>query len=83
LARAKLYIGAEGGLHHAAAALGVPAVVLFGGFIPPLVTGYETHINLTGGAQEACGSLKPCDHCRKAMDAISVEEVAAAARTII
>jgi len=49
-------------------------VVLFGGFIPPSVTGYAAHANLTGGA-EACGSLKPCPHCRKAMEAISVEEV--------
>lgn len=74
LAQAGLYIGPEGGLHHGAAAVGIPAVVLFGGFIPPTVTGYTSHANLTGGA-DACGSLKPCEHCRKAMDAISVEEV--------
>ncbi len=74
LANAAIYIGSEGGLHHAAAAVGIPAVVLFGGFIPPSVTGYATHANLTGGAA-ACGSLKPCVHCRKAMEAISVDEV--------
>lgn len=78
LSRASLYIGPEGGLHHASAALSKAAVVLFGGFIPPQVTGYETHTNLTGGA-EACGSLKPCEHCRKAMQKISVEEVVGAA----
>jgi ADP-heptose:LPS heptosyltransferase len=78
LSRASLYIGPEGGLHHGAAAVGVPAVVLFGGFIPPQVTGYPTHTNLTGGAR-ACGSLNRCDHCRAAMDAISVDEVMAAA----
>lgn len=76
--QASLYIGPEGGLHHGAAAVGLPAVVLFGGFIPPQVTGYDTHTNLTGGA-EACGSLKPCAHCRAAMNAISVEEVVSAA----
>lgn len=75
---ALLYIGAEGGLHHGAAAVDRPAVVLFGGFIPPSVTGYETHTNLTGGA-EACGNYTPCDHCRQAMAAISVEEVFQAA----
>ncbi|OBQ68927.1 hypothetical protein EFV37_29250 [Mesorhizobium loti] len=79
LSHAAIYIGSEGGLHHAAAAVGIPAVVLFGGFIPPSVTGYTTHANLTGGA-EACGSLKPCSHCRKAMEAISVEEVIEEAR---
>lgn len=79
LANAKLYIGGEGGLHHGAAAVGIPAVVLFGGFIPPSVTGYASHINLTGGAQ-ACGSLQPCPHCRRAMLAISVDDVFNAAR---
>jgi len=79
LSRAVLYIGPEGGLHHAAAAVGVRAVVLFGGFIPPAVTGYAGHTNLTGGAAEACGSLGPCQHCRDAMAAISVDEVVAAA----
>lgn len=76
---AALYIGPEGGLHHGAAAIGKPAVVLFGGFVPPKVTGYETHTNLTGGVTEFCGSLSACDHCRAAMLAISVEEVVDAA----
>lgn len=74
MARAALYIGPEGGLHHGAAAVGIPAVVLFGGFIPPQVTGYKTHTNLTGGA-EACGSLDRCEHCRAAMEAITVDSV--------
>jgi ADP-heptose:LPS heptosyltransferase len=78
LSRARLYIGPEGGLHHAAAAVGIPAVVLFGGFIPPTVTGYDTHTNLTGGV-EACGSISPCQHCRDAMDGITVDEVLKAA----
>jgi hypothetical protein len=78
LARASLYIGPEGGLHHAAAAVGIPAVVLFGGFIPPSVTGYATHTNLTGGAV-ACGSLKVCEHCKVAMANISATDVINAA----
>ncbi|RWO23359.1 glycosyltransferase family 9 protein [Mesorhizobium sp.] len=79
LARASLYVGPEGGMHHGAAAVGVPGVVLFGGFIPPEVTGYAGHFNLTGGAK-ACGSLRPCAHCRAAMQAIRVEDVTAAAQ---
>lgn len=79
LARASLYIGPEGGLHHGAAAVGIPAVVLFGGFIPPQVTGYDTHTNLTGGAI-ACGKLKRCEHCINAMNAISVDQVVAHAQ---
>jgi hypothetical protein len=46
----------EGGMHHAAAAVGVPAVVLFGGFIPPEIMGYKGQISLTGGAT-ACGNI--------------------------
>jgi len=77
LSRAALAILPEGGLHHAAAALHIPAVVIFGGFIPPAVTGYAMHNNLTGGA-EACGSLSRCQHCRDALDNISVDEVCSA-----
>lgn len=85
LGRAALYIGPEGGLHHGAAAdkrrvdgslVAGPtaAVVLFGGFIPPEVTGYAMHTNVTGGAT-ACGHLRRCSHCRIAMSNISVEKV--------
>lgn len=79
LQRASLYIGPEGGMHHGAAAVNVPGVVLFGGFIPPQVTGYDTHTNLVGNATEACGSLKKCDHCIAAMQSIEVDEVYEAA----
>jgi hypothetical protein len=72
--RARVVLVPEGGMHHGAAAVGVPAVVIFGGFIPPQVVGYDTHVNLTGGV-EACGSLNKCLHCRAAMEKISVEEV--------
>lgn len=72
----------EGGLHHAAAAVGLPAVVIFGGYISPDVTGYDTHINLfTGG--EACGNRGPCRHCEKAMSQISPAQVVAALDSIL
>lgn len=74
LQRAALVICPEGGLHHAAAAMGTPAVVLFGGFIPPEATGYLIHTNLTGGAR-ACGRVSRCEHCRAAMDVIKVDDV--------
>lgn len=74
LSRASVYVGPEGGMHHAAAAVGVRAVVLMGGFIPPAVVGYDSHVNLTGGA-EACGNIEPCIHCHNAMKRITPEEV--------
>lgn len=79
LARAAAYVGHEGGLHHAAAALGVPGVVIFGGFIAPRITGYGVHVNLWGGGAETpCGRLDACPHCAQAMRAIAPETVAAA-----
>lgn len=78
LANAALYVGPEGGLHHAAAAVGVKGVVIFGGFIPVEVTGYDLHVNL--GADRYCGSLSPCRHCKAALDAITVETVYEAAK---
>lgn len=74
LSLAKLYIGPEGGMHHAAAAVGIKAVVIMGGFIPPAVVGYDDHVNLTGDST-ACGSLKTCPHCQAAMHNISVHQV--------
>jgi hypothetical protein len=78
LRNAAVYVGPEGGMHHASAAVGIKAVVLFGGFIPPQVVGYDGHVNLTGGA-EACGNINECAHCRIAMSKISVEQVEEAA----
>lgn len=78
LARARLAILHEGGLHHAAAAVGVKSIVLFGGFISPKQTGYATQSNFfTGG--EPCGMRVLCTHCAKAMKAIEPEAVAAEA----
>lgn len=64
----------EGGLHHAAAAVGCRAVVIFGGYVSPAQTGYDMHINLfTGG--KPCGNRLPCCHCRQAMSEITVGTV--------
>jgi hypothetical protein len=80
LERAVLFAGTDGGLHHAAAALGKKAVVIWGGFTHPRNLGYDSHINLHSGV-EPCGSLKACAHCKKAMDQITVEMVVKAIRS--
>jgi ADP-heptose:LPS heptosyltransferase len=75
LAGARAAVLPEGGLHHAAAALGVPGVVIFGGFTPVELTGYAMHRNLGASLGEACGMRTPCAHCAAAMAAITPEQV--------
>jgi hypothetical protein len=76
----------EGGLHHAAAAVGLPAVVIFGGFISPEVTGYRAHRNLyspDAAHPLGCGSRINCAHCKAAMGKISVEIAMQALREVL
>jgi len=61
----------EGGAHHAAAAFGVPAVVIMGGFTPVELTGYPMHRNLGASLGEACGNRLPCKHCAEWMARIT------------
>lgn len=68
----------EGGLHHAAAAVGVAAVVIFGGFISPRCTGYAMHRNLFDESEEhplGCGLRTVCAHCERAMRKITAKRV--------
>jgi ADP-heptose:LPS heptosyltransferase len=74
LSRARAAVLPEGGLHHAAAAVGVKSIVIYGGYISPQQTGYNLHENIfTGG--EPCGMRIPCRHCEKAMASIAPEMV--------
>lgn len=83
---ARAVITTEGGTHHAAAALGIPAVVIFGGYISPATTGYSTHSNIWNPHPEypkGCGSRTSCSHCQAAMDVIRPEQVAKALRELL
>jgi hypothetical protein len=79
LAHCALFVGTDGGLHHAAGALDKPAVVVWGGYTHPRNLGYDTHTNLHAGG-EPCGNTQPCGHCKQAMDKITVEMVVKAIR---
>lgn len=79
LARAAAVILPEGGLHHAAAALGIPGVVIIGGYTPVRMTGYGIHVNLWASHPETpCGRRDRCDHCRAAMAEIVPQRVVTA-----
>ena len=71
MAGSRGYFGPEGFLSHLAAAFGKPAVVLFGAYTPPQVTGYDFHTNISRDVPEELG------HQQKfgAMDTITPEEV--------
>lgn len=76
------YVGTDGALHHAAAAFGVPAVVLWSEFCAPEFVGYASQRNIRH-AGPACGSRGLCGGCKDSMSAISVDEVLENLRAIL
>lgn len=74
LRRAAVFLGTDGALHHAAAALGMSAVVVWGGLASPKNLGYDSHVNLHGGSNP-CGWKAPCLHCQGELDKITVPMV--------
>lgn len=74
MAACRGYVGTEGGLHHAAAALNVPAVVLWSHFIAPQFTGYASQTNIRH-SDTYCGLRVPCMECHASMEAITTTEV--------
>ena len=70
-----LFVGTDGALHHAAAALNVPAVVIWSGYSSPRHLGYESQVNIHDGS-EPCGTFsKVCPHCLKKAKQIDVDLV--------
>jgi hypothetical protein len=82
LSVARAFVGIEGGLMHAAAALGVPSVILWSEFISPEITGYSHFKNLRH-AGKPCGMRVDCAGCRRSMEAITVLEVAHALGSLL
>lgn len=77
-----VYVRSESGMCHAAAALGVPQVTLFGGCMDPDVMGYypKQAVIADTGDGSPCGRWLPCTHCHQAMQRITVEQVVSAIR---
>lgn len=84
ISKAALVMCNEGGSHHMAASAETHAVVIFGAFVPPTVTGYPIHHNIAVETEQGyCGNWEPCGHCRAAMATIKPETVRAAALGIL
>lgn len=65
LEMADAFVGQESGLAHLATALGVPSVVIFTGFVPPDVFGYDRNINLAPDLPYApCWQKDGCPPCK-------------------
>ena len=80
LSVSKGFVGTDSALHHAAATLGKPAVVVWGGYSSPMQLGYDGHFNVVPAnwqdtSKIGCGTLAPCEHCREAMASITVDVV--------
>lgn len=78
----KLLISTEGGLHHAAAALKKPAVVIFTGFSHPQTLGYSTHLNLRYDNSPPCGMKIECDHCKRMAEKLSPDLMLSTGKTV-
>ena len=76
LAKSDLYFGAHGGLSHAAAALNKKGVVIFGGWIDPLIVGYSFHNNIYVDIDGSpCGSRVICQHCKDCIKKIDLSNL--------
>ena len=76
LSNCDFFIGCEGGMHHAAAATLTNALIIFGGFISPKITGYDFHTNIYIDIEGSpCGSKLKCKHCEKCMEMITPDYV--------
>ena len=75
--RSQLFVGTEGGLMHAAAAVNKRALILWGGITEPSFAGYPGlhDIICKDVSCSPCGNLGWCHYEKKCMNDINVEEV--------
>ena len=79
IAAADLHVAPITGTVHLAAAVGVPSVVIYGGYEHPGLTAYPGNINLYSPVECApCWLRTPCPFDRKCLHLITPDEVEAA-----
>jgi len=80
-AASSCYIRSESGMCHAAAALGVPQVTIWGDCLDwEVLGGYPKQTGMVAQPHSPCGRWHPCDHCARALSAITVDAVVTALR---
>jgi hypothetical protein len=82
LARARMFLGTESGLMHAARAVGADAVIVWGGVTLPEFAGYPDRHDIVCHrvACAPCGNLGWCDNAHICMAGIDADEVIARVR---
>ena len=84
IGESRLFLGPEGGLMHAANAVGTRALIIFGGFISPDLTGYCENVNLYSAIDCApCGLRRRCPYHLECMAKITPERVIAEVRDLL
>jgi hypothetical protein len=80
--QSEVYVRSESGMCHAAGAMGVWQVTIFGGCMDPVVMGgYPKQAILADVSPGSpCGCWRPCAHCARIMASISVAHVASVLR---
>lgn len=84
LRQCKTFVGQVGFLMHAAAAVELPSVIIYGGFEAPWQSGYDLNTNLYSDVECApCWLETACPYEKKCMSIITPEQVASEALTIL
>ena len=84
ISKSRLLLAPEGGLMHAANAVGTRAVIVYTGYVSPTVTGYPEHINLYPLVECGnCGLRIPCPIGFICSEMITPEMVISAVKTIL
>lgn len=84
LRQCKTFVGQVGFLMHAAAAVDLPSVIVYGGFEAPWQSGYGWNINLYSDVECApCWLETKCPHEKKCLAQITPQQVFDRARALI
>ena len=79
IANAELFVSSEGGLMHAANAVSTKSVIVYSGFISPVMTGYTENTNIWVGKDHGpCGMKVKCEKCYSAMNSHDYTEIVSA-----
>ncbi len=83
--RSALFIGTEGGLMHAASAVDVPALILWGGITLPEFAGYADQQKILCHYVDCapCGNLGWCNNGHKCMRSLKTSEVQKAITSLL